>query len=118
MEETRFFLVSAVPQTAQGFSGATNFAGLQFERLHHLADEAIRQDDGGIAIAIGQIKGQHREVRHLLHGSGSYDDISVIAMAAAFDDREIVALFRRDIAESRAAADHINNDTRNSAPAR
>ena len=89
--------------------GLRTFDGLQFQRFHHLADEAIGQHNGGIAITVRELKSEPGQVRHLLHRGGRYDNILVIAMAAALDEGEIVALLRGDISKSRPAAHDVHN---------
>ena len=84
-------------------------AVLELQRFHHLADEAVGQNDGGVAIFVGQFEGQRCEIGHLLHGGGSEDEIVVVPMASPLHHGEIVALLRGDVAEARAAAHYIDD---------
>src|SRR5690242_20993766 len=54
-------------------------------------------------------RSQGSQVGHLLHGRRSQHDIAVVAMASALDHGEVIALLRRDVAESRTAANHIED---------
>ena len=105
-----FFLLSAVPLTAQSFSGAHDVAQLDFERLHHLADIAVGHDDDRIAIAVGQLEGQHGEVEHLLHRCRRQHQVAIAAVAAALHHAEVVALLGSDVAQARSAAHHVDDD--------
>ena len=94
-----------------------DLAHLDLERLHHLADITVGQDECRIAIVVGKIEGQHGEVEHLLHRSRRQHDVAVAAMAAALDDAEVVALLRSDVAQAGTAAHHVDDHAGNSAPA-
>ena len=87
-----------------------DLAIFEIQRLHHLADEAVGQNDGRIAIFVGEFEGQHGEVGHLLHGSGSQHEVAVVAVASAFHHGEVVALFGGDVAEARTSAHHVDDD--------
>ncbi len=87
-------------------------AHLDLERLHHLAYIAVGHDDHGIAVAIGQVEGQHGQIEHFLHGSRSQHQVAIAAMASTFHDAEVVALLGRDVAQSRAAAHDVDDYAR------
>ena len=52
-----------------------------------------------VAIAVGQLKGQRRQVRHLLHRVRRQHDRAVVAVAAALHHLVIVALLGADVAQ-------------------
>ena len=83
---------------------------LQLHRLHHLADEAVRQDDDGGAVLVGGVKGLGHQITGLLDGRGGVDHAVVIAVAAALGGLEVVALGGLDIAEAGAAAHHVDDN--------
>src|SRR6185436_11585313 len=92
-----------------GFFGQANFLVVQFDRLHHLPNEAVGHDDDGVAIAVSEIERKNRQVRHLLHGCRREYDVPIVAVAAAFYKTEVVALFRRNVPESRPGANNVDN---------
>ena len=47
---------------------------------------------------------------HLLHGIGREDQGAVVAVAAALDDLEVVALLGSDVAEPGSAAHDVGDD--------
>ncbi len=57
MEVTTLRRVSRVPATAQAGAECSTACG-KFDRLHHLADIAVGQNDERIAVFVGQIEGQ------------------------------------------------------------
>ena len=81
----------------------------QIERLHHLPDETIGQDDRRIAIVVGQFEGQDGEVGHLLHRGGRQHEVAIVAVASALHHGEVVALLGSDVAQARAAAHHVDD---------
>ena len=93
-----------------GFLGSNDVAVLQVERLHHLADKTVGQDDGGIAIFVRKFESQDREVGHFLYGGRRKHEIAIVAVASALDHGKVVALLRSDVAQPRAGAHDINND--------
>ena len=92
------------------FFWGREFPIFEIQRLHHLANEAVRQHHRRIAVLVGQIEGQHGELGHLLHGSRRHDEVAVIAMAPAFDHREVIALLGRDVSQAGSAAHHVDDD--------
>ena len=109
MEEIRLGRVAALPSTAQAGAGGTAMRVGEGHRLHHLPDVPIGQHHHGIAIAVGQVESQRREVGHFLHRSRRQHQRAVIAVAAAFDDLVVIALLGRDIAQSGAAAHDVSD---------
>ena len=83
---------------------------LEFDGLHHLAHEAVGKNHHGIAISIGEFKGESGQVGHLLYGVRREHDGAVVAVASAFHHLVIIALFRCDIAEAGSAARDVGDD--------
>ena len=92
------------------FFGSDDLAILEVQRLHHLADESVGQDDGGIAVVVGQFEGEDGEVGHLLHRGRSQHEVAIVAMASALDHGEVVALLGSDVAQAGTAAHHVDDD--------
>ena len=83
-----------------------------FDRLHHLGDDAVSQEQHGHAVLLRLLKGEHHDVDGLLHGGGSVGQQVVVAVAAALDALEIVALGGLDVAETGAAAHDVQDHAR------
>ena len=81
-----------------------NSSLLKRDRLHHLPDETIGQQDDGIPVAIGQFESQCGQIGHLLRRIRRQHDRSVVSVAAALHHLVIIALFGCDVAESRTSA--------------
>ena len=64
----------------------------------------------GVAVSVGEIEGERGEVGHFLNGIGRDDQRAVVAVAAAFDHLDVVALFGRDVAETGTAAHDVGDD--------
>ena len=71
-------------------------------RLHHLPQRAVAQDQGQHAVAVGQVECLDRQFVEFLNAGRRQDDVAVIAVAAALGRLEIVALGRQDAAQARA----------------
>ena len=80
-----------------------------FDRLHHLGDDAVGQEEDGHAVLLGLVEGEHHDVDGLLHGGGSVGQQMVVAVAAALDALEVVALGGLDVAEAGAAAHDVED---------
>ena len=89
-----------------------NLTIFKIERFHHLPNKAVSQDHRRIAVFVREIECQHGEIGHLLHRRRRQHDVAVVAMPAALDHGEIVALFRRDVTQSRPTAHYIHNHAR------
>ena len=74
-----------------------------------MPDESIGQKHDGIAIAIGQFKGQRREIRHLLRRMRGQNDGAIVAVATALDHLVVIALLGCDVAQSWPAASNVGN---------
>ena len=84
----------------------------QFDRLHHLSQHTVRQDDDRIAVLFRDIETLINQVRALLNaGRGKYRHLHVAVIAAACD-LQIICLTGLDSAYARAAAGYIQNDQR------
>ena len=82
---------------------------MQLERLHHLSNETIGQDDSGIAIFVREFEGQDREIGHLLYRGGGECKIAIVAVASALNHGKVIALLGSDVSQPRAAPHHVNN---------
>src|SRR5208337_5519568 len=71
--------------------------------------KAIGQHNGGVAVTVCELKSEPGQVCHLLHRGGRHHKVFVTAVAAAFHEREIVALLRGDVSKSRPAAHDVHN---------
>ena len=84
-------------------------AQLDLERLHHLANIAVRHDDDRIAIAVRQLERQHGEVKHFLYRRWRQHQVAIAAVAAALHDAEVIALLRSDVSQPRSAAHYVDD---------
>ena len=64
----------------------------QHHRLHHGADDAVGQDEDGVAVPVGIVKGGVGHVHRLLDGGGGKDQHLEPAVAAGLGGLEIVHL--------------------------
>ena len=83
---------------------------MQGQRFHHLAEAPVREHHDGGPILIGQRESEDREVVHFLHGVGREDDGVVVAVPAAARGLKVVALRRRNVPETRAAALDVDDE--------
>jgi hypothetical protein len=82
----------------------------ELDGFHHLADVAVGQNVDRVAVFVGEFEGERGEVGHLLDGVGREDERAVAPVAAAFDDLDVIGLFRCDVAESGTAAHDVGDD--------
>ena len=80
-----------------------------FDRLHHLGDDAVEQEQNGDAVLLGLLIGEHHRVHDLLDGGGRVGQQVVVAVAAALGGLEIVALGGLDVAEAGTAAHDVQD---------
>ena len=78
----------------------------------HLPEVAVREKDDRVAVLERELERQSREVEHLLRRRGREDDRVRVAVAEAAARELDVGLLGRDVAESRAAAHHVDEDAR------
>ena len=83
---------------------------MEFNRLHHLANDAVSEDHCRGAVDVSKIECIVHEVDRFLNGGRSEDDGMIIAVSAAAGRLEIVALGGLDGTESGAAANHVTNN--------
>ena len=81
----------------------------QHDALHHLPDDAVGENHGGVAVTESQLESQVDEVGHLLYGGGRQDNDVVVAVAATARRLVVVALTGLYGAQSRAAALHVDD---------
>ena len=77
--------------------------------LHHLADEAVRQKDHGVAVLVGDVKGLLGQIHRLLDVGGGQDHGAVIAVSTAPGGLEIVPLGGLDGPQARAAPHDVHH---------
>ena len=84
----------------------------ELHRLHHLPDVAVGQHHHGVAVLIGKIESQGRQVGHFLHRGGRQHQDAVVAVAAALDDLVVIALLGRDVSQPRTGAHDVRDHAR------
>ena len=82
----------------------------------HLPQGSVAQHYHGVAIAEGEIEGQHREVQHLLRGRGGEDEGVGVAVAEPAAGELDVGLLGRDVAEAGPASHHVHEHARHLGP--
>ena len=80
----------------------------QLYRLHHGADNAIGQNEDGVAVTVGQVKGLVGQVHSFLHGGGSQNDHLKATVAGSLGGLEIILLGGLNGAYAGAAAGDIS----------
>ena len=74
------------------FLGTTWLIRRQHHLLHHLSDDAVRENHRRIAVFKCQIKGETNKVGHFLNAVGSKGYDIIVAIAATACSLEIVCL--------------------------
>ncbi len=83
---------------------------IELNRLHHLTNQTICENDNRCAVHISDVKRIHNHVNCFLNGCGSQNYIMVVTIGAAFYSHVIVSLTRLDCAKARAAAHHVDDN--------
>jgi hypothetical protein len=63
---------------------------VEVDRLHHLPEDAVAEDDHGVAVLVRQAEGQRHDRGEFLDGGRGKDDGPVVAVAAAARRLEVV----------------------------
>ena len=80
------------------------------DRLHHLGDDAVSEEEDRHAVLFCLVKGKHHDVDGFLNGRRGIGQQVVVAVAAALDALEVVALRGLDVAEAGAAAHDVQDN--------
>ena len=80
--------------------------------FHHLTDHAVSNHHNGVAVLISHVKGHLHIVSSFLNGSGSVNQVTIVAVAAAAGSLEIVTLCRLNGAQTGAATHHVDDNSR------
>ena len=83
---------------------------VEVDRLHHLAEDAVAEDDDRVAVLVRQVEGERHDLRQLLHRRGREDDGAVVAVTAAARGLEVVRLGPGDAPHTGAAAHDVDDD--------
>jgi len=85
----------SVPGAGQGPVFGGQFPArllVQYDRLHHLAQDAVGQNHDRHSILVSQIEGQRHAIGKLLHARWPQHYRSIIAVPAAASGLEIIGL--------------------------
>ena len=80
--------------------------------LHHLTDDTIAQNHGGVAILEGQLKGEIYEISHLLNTRRSQHDDLIVAITTTACSLELVTLRGLDRSQTGTATLNVHKHTR------
>ncbi len=79
-------------------------------RLHHLSDDAVCDEQHGDAVLLCLVVCEHHDVNCFLNGGGCVSQQVVVAVAAALNCLEVVALRCLNVAEAGAAAHYVQDN--------
>ena len=82
----------------------------QLHALPHLGEGGVAEEDDGVAVLLRQLEALLHQLAELLDGVGCQDQVAVVAVAAALDGLEIIALGRQDLAVGGAGAHDLHDD--------
>ena len=85
----------------------------EFDRLHHLTEQTVREQHDGHSVLFAELKCTDNEVHDLLHGIRRKDDEAEIAVAEALCCLPVILLGGLNGTETRAAALNIDEETWN-----